>query len=420
MKGLTTVALLMLLLTAVAPVRADGWEPVLHSHEQGPELLVAVDKGKQALYMFGRRSPLAVLKSLPCTTGQSNGDKFEQGDLRTPEGVYFIQGRLRSGLDWELYGDVAYPLNYPNPVDRIRGKTGSGIWLHGRGKQLVPRDTRGCVALSDPDIDGLENDLAAGLPVIIAEKVGWDKVSGPDGAMAEELSKRVQRWARDWSLRSEAFFEHYNPELLTRSGIDFQWFRDRKRRIFSSHPWIDVLVTNVRALPGPGYWVTWFDQYYRTGSLNSAVGKRLYWQQDDDGSWRIVGREITSAAPDLKDLYLEQRAQELQPLVRTWAEAWERADIQAYAGFYDSDAVQDGRRGRENISQYKAQLWAEKNPQTVKVEDIRIQLHAMGLAASFIQTYRDASGYEDKGRKTLVFQPSAQGWRIVNEQWRAL
>jgi ketosteroid isomerase-like protein len=305
-------------------------------------------------------------------------------------------------------------------VDRIRGKTGSGIWLHGRGKQLVPRDTRGCVALSDPDIDGLENDLAAGLPVIIAEKVDWDKASGPDGAMAEKLAKRVQRWARDWSLRSEAFFEHYDPELLTRSGIDFQWFRDRKRRIFSSHPWIDVLVTNVRALPGPGYWVTWFDQYYRTGSLNSAVGKRLYWQQDDDGSWRIVGREITSAAPDLKDLYLEQRAQELQPLVRTWAEAWERADIQAYAGFYDSDAVQDGRRGRENISQYKAQLWAEKNPQTVKVEDIRIQLHAMGLAASFIQTYRDASGYEDKGRKTLVFQPSAQGWRIVNEQWRAL
>ena len=38
------------------------------------------------------------------------------------------------------------------------------------------------------------------------------------------------------------------------------------------------MVDNVRAIPGPGYWVTWFDQYYRTTGLASTTGKRFYWK----------------------------------------------------------------------------------------------------------------------------------------------
>ncbi|SKA83632.1 Murein L,D-transpeptidase YafK [Paucidesulfovibrio gracilis DSM 16080] len=420
MKGLTAACLLILSLLTALPSFAGAWRPVLHSHEQGPELLVAVDKARQQLFMLSRRSPLKLLKSLPCTTGQSNGDKLVQGDLRTPEGVYFIQSRLRGGLDWELYGDVAYPLNYPNPVDRIRGKTGSGIWLHGRGKQLVPRDTRGCVALADPDIDGLENDLATGTPVVIADELNWTDTPGEDQLLARKLVSSVQQWAKDWSRRSDDFFAHYDPEGMTRSGVDFQWFQNRKQRIFSSHPWIDVMVENVHALPGPGYWVTWFDQLYRTGSLTSAVGKRLYWLQDDDGNWRIAGREITDAAPDLQKTYLEHRAQTLAPLVRSWADAWETGDLDTYAGFYDPHAVQGSRRGADHIRDYKAQLWEEKRPLRVGLQDLDFRLHSGGIAATFIQTYEDATGYEDKGRKTLVFTPTGQGWRIVSEQWSAL
>jgi murein L,D-transpeptidase YafK len=420
MKGLTPPALLLILFLVAGTARADGWSPVFSSHDQGPELMVAVDKDSQTLYVLGRHSPLEVVRKLPCTTGQSDGDKIERGDLRTPEGVYFIVGRLDQGLDWELYGDVAYPLNYPNPVDRIRGKSGSGIWLHGRGKQLIPRDTRGCVALADPDIDGLGKDLFTDMPVVIAGKVAWTETDGRDAREAADLAGKVRDWAKTWSARSEHFFDFYAPKLLSASGIDFDGFRAHKRNIFKSQPWIDVMVDNVKALQGPGYWVTWFDQYYRTGSLTSAVGKRLYWQQDESGNWRIVGREITSASADLAGKYLAARSEELRGLIHSWAEAWQKADLKDYASFYDKAAVQDGRRGADDIAAYKATLWAERPPRVVDVEDIEIRPHEMGLMASFVQTYRDASGYEDKGRKTLILTPTPDGWRIVNEQWRAL
>ncbi|MGE4292921.1 MAG: L,D-transpeptidase family protein [Desulfovibrio sp.] len=420
MKGLTPSALLLILILLAGSARAEGWNPIFSSHDQGPELMVAVDKTSQTLYVLGRHSPLEVLKKLPCTTGQSDGDKVERGDLRTPEGVYFIEGRLDRGLDWELYGDVAYPLNYPNPVDRIRGKSGSGIWLHGRGKQLVPRDTRGCVALADPDIHALGQELHTDMPVVIAGKVAWTETPGEDAEVAAELTQEVRAWAKDWSDRSERFFTHYAPESLTDSGIEFNGFRAHKRNIFQSQPWIEVLVDNIRALQGPGYWVTWFDQYYRTGSLTSTVGKRLYWQRDNAGKWRIVGREIASASEDLTDKYLATKSAEVSGLIHSWAEAWQRADLAGYASFYAKNAVQDSRRGSEDIAAYKATLWAERPPSRVGVDNIEIRPHNMGLVASFIQTYRDASGYEDKGRKTLILAPSPEGWRIVNEQWRAL
>lgn len=420
MKGFVPHALLLMLLLVAGTADADGWSPTFSSHDQGPESMVAVDKQAQTLYLLGRHSPIEVVRRLPCTTGQGQGDKAERGDLRTPEGVYFIEGRLDKGLDFTLYGDVAYPLNYPNPVDRIRGKSGSGIWLHGRGKQLVPRDTRGCVALADPDIDGLGDQLFTDMPVVIADHVAWTETPGDDAAAAEQLVQQVRDWARDWSARSERFFAHYAPKALTASGIDFQAFRAHKENIFRSQPWIDVLVDHVRALQGPGYWVTWFDQYYRTGNLTSTVGKRLYWQRDDQGVWRIVGREIADASGDLPERYLQARGEELRGLIRDWASAWKRADLKGYAAFYARDAVQDGRRGAKDIADYKASLWTERPPRAVDVKDIEIRPDARGLAASFVQTYEDASGYADKGRKTLVFTPTADGWRIVNEQWRAL
>ncbi|MEF2143811.1 MAG: L,D-transpeptidase family protein [Desulfovibrionaceae bacterium] len=420
MPELKTTALLFCFLTLAFPAWAGGWNPTLGSHAQGPKTMLVIDKASQTLYMFGRHSPLEVLRKLPCSTGQSDGDKVQRGDLRTPEGIYFIQGQLDRGLEWELYGDVAYPLNYPNPVDRIRGKTGSGIWLHGRGKNLVPKDTRGCVALANPNIHALDGELSPGMPVVIADKVAWTEDEGPDGPEANILTDKVREWAEDWQDRSEEFFAHYLPEAMPYSGIEFNGFRDHKKGIFARQPWIQVMVDNVYAMHGPGYWVTWFDQYYRTPSMTSTVGKRLYWQQSDDGNWRIVGREVTKPSEDLTEKYIQNKTEQVRSLVATWAEDWLKADAAGYATHYDEDAVQDSRRGIKDIANYKATLWAKRAPTEVVVENLNVQPHGQGLQATFIQTYSDASGYQDKGVKTLILRPSGKGWLIVNEQWRAL
>ena len=277
----TCIAVLALALALPGAAEA-GWRMLLTSQSHGPQRMVGVDKSDQTFYLFERKSPLRVIKQLPCTTGQAQGDKLVVGDKRTPEGVYFVGGRVNRGLDWDLYGNVAYTLNYPNPVDRLKGKTGSGIWVHGRGKDLVPRDTLGCVALKVDDIKAVEPMLEPGTPVIIAEELSWSVEPGEDETAAF-LAEQVRSWAGDWANKSDGFFDYYDPELFARSeGAAFAAFKDHKKGIFSRQPWIEVMADAIRVAPGPDYWVTWFDQYYRTESLTSAVGKRFYWMRSED------------------------------------------------------------------------------------------------------------------------------------------
>lgn len=83
--------------------------------------IVAVDKSSRHLFLLARRSPLTVEEAFPSIHGRIEGDKQVEGDLRTPEGVYFVRGKIQAPLDFDEYGSQAHALNYPNPVDRLRG-----------------------------------------------------------------------------------------------------------------------------------------------------------------------------------------------------------------------------------------------------------------------------------------------------------
>ena len=203
--------IVLIILMTVNLAFAEGWAPVLSSHAYGPERIIAVDKQSQELIMLERKSPLHEVRRFPCTTGQSLGDKNEEGDLRTPEGVYFVGGRINRKLDWDLYGNIAYSLNYPNPIDRIKGKTGGGIWLHGRGKTFLPRDTLGCVALKVPDMENVATEAAFGTPVVIANNLDWSSEPGESEVTALTLAKKLERWAVDWGIRTRRFLPTTMP-----------------------------------------------------------------------------------------------------------------------------------------------------------------------------------------------------------------
>ena len=104
--------------------------------------------------------------------------------------------KINRPLDWDLYGNIAYSLNYPNPIDRINGKTGGGIWLHGRGKTFVPRDTRGCVALKVPDMRDVAGEALYGTPVVIASGVEWVQEPGDNEVEALEVAEALTHLGR--------------------------------------------------------------------------------------------------------------------------------------------------------------------------------------------------------------------------------
>jgi len=398
---------------------ADKWRAELASHEYGPSLFLAVDKKKQRLYIMEQRSPLSATRQFFCSTGEVPGDKQYEGDLRTPEGVYFVQRRLEGGLDYELYGDLAFTLDFPNPVDRIKGKTGSGIWIHGRGHKLTERETKGCMALDNPDVHQLDPKLQRGSPVLIAGDVQWTGERYMSD-VPDQLVQRVNEWANAWQGKSESFFQFYDPDRYAKGqGQPFNAFRDHKEGLFRNLDWIRVMVSDVRVLPGPDYWVTWFGQLYRSNTLISEGMKRLYWMPDENGDLRIVGEEWESYDLGLEERYVKLVGDRTLAFIEAWRNAWEAADLDAYISFYDSDADQGGRRGLDSIKEHKVDLWRDKEPLTVGIDDLDISLHKDGVKVSFVQEYK-ARGFSDRGVKTLYLQPEGESWKIVSENWSSL
>ncbi len=415
------LVVLLLAIVGLVPSRAgaEGWQVRLSTAPEGPTEFLAVDKSQQGLFVFERQSPLAVVDKAVCTTGEKVGDKREEGDLKTPEGVYFIGNRLDAGLDYDLYGGLAFTLNFPNPVDRVKGKTGSGIWIHGRGHKITPRETKGCVALNNEDLTRLEPRLRANLPVLIAGEVAWTNAEGQSEVPAN-LARQVEAWAKAWGSKSKEFFEYFDPVRFAKSeGHPFEAFRSHKEGLFANLPWLQVQVSDVTVLPGPDYWVTYFGQYYRSPTLRSEGIKRLYWQADDQGRLRIVGNEWIEASLGLEQRYVEHVSRDMAALVEAWRKAWEHSDLESYLSYYDTQAEQDARRGLDGIRAHKAELWRKSRPLRVGIDNFEVQLHPRGLQIQFDQHYQAANGYKDMGHKTLLLEPQGDRWRIVSETWSA-
>ena len=187
-SALSCCALLCLLATGAAP-RPDALIHVAAGEE--PETVLLVEKASQRLFVYqSHAGRLELLRTLPCTTGRADGDKRVEGDLKTPEGVYWFERYIPGRSLPPLYGAGALTMDYPNDFDRLDGKTGSGIWMHGvetDDRVHVSRDTRGCVALRNSDFDDLLPLISLGrTPIVVVESIqhlGGEELS----RQAEEL-----------------------------------------------------------------------------------------------------------------------------------------------------------------------------------------------------------------------------------------
>lgn len=139
---------------------------------------IAVDASRARLYLF-RNDPagLTLVADYYVSVGKAGTEKTVEGDARTPLGVYFITSNLDPKSLKEFYGSGALPINYPNALDNKRGKTGSGIWLHGTPPaqfSRAPLATDGCVVLANPDLQQIIRTVEVGTtPVVISPRLQW-------------------------------------------------------------------------------------------------------------------------------------------------------------------------------------------------------------------------------------------------------
>ncbi len=139
---------------------------------------IAVDASRARVYLFENTAQgLKLVSDYYASVGKMGIDKIIEGDLKTPLGIYHVTNTLDPNSLKDLYGAGALPINYPNPYDLRRGKTGSGIWLHGVPQAQfarAPKATDGCVALSNADLqDILKRVEIRTTPVVILPKLEW-------------------------------------------------------------------------------------------------------------------------------------------------------------------------------------------------------------------------------------------------------
>lgn len=405
-----------------SPALADNWNYVVQP-DNLPKRVVTVDKGRQQLHVFNLSNQLEKSYDSTCTTGQKTGAKEISGDLRTPEGLYFVVGKISAKLDFMEYGDIAYALNYPNPIDRLDGKTGHGIWIHSRGRAITPTETRGCVAVNLDDMDRLAAQLATGTPVILAETVetATTPKSADTAAVLALLERKTRQWNTAWASRESGFFDFYDNAAYTKAqGEPFTAFKSLKERLFNTLPWIHIIYGDIQVMQGPDYWVTWFNQYYRAPNLATEGVRRLYWRTSTSGELRIVGMEWIPQNLGMETAYLENITPGVTAFIEDWRGAWEKGDVDAYLKFYAADARQTPRQGVASIEQHKRTNWSKKRPKVVKLNGIRVKMLQNGVSVDMTQEYQDSSGYKDRGVKTILLYPKGTGWVIAQEDWSAL
>jgi len=254
---------------------------------------MAVDVSKSRLYLFENTANGPVLKhDYYASVGKLGTSKRSEGDLRTPLGIYFVTGAVDPRKLAERYGAGALPLNYPNQLDQLRGRTGSGIWLHGVEPATftrAPLATDGCVAVSNPDLREISQLVnRQQTPVVIAENLSWvDAAKAPAGQA--DFMQRFNAW-RDARLAhaDEQQQKFYSQTIHTpadaSSATASQAQRDERSRAAQT----PVAVNNLSVL-------AWHDEdevmivTYTEAAKRESPGrlKRQYWLRQG-GDWSII------------------------------------------------------------------------------------------------------------------------------------
>jgi len=139
---------------------------------------IAVDTSRSRLYLF-ENGPQGVrlVSDHYVSVGKQGVDKSVEGDQRTPLGVYFVSDRVGQGSLGEAFGAGAMQLNYPNLLDQLHGRKGSGIYVHGvpfNTYSRPPKDSDGCVTLANDELVTLMNTVPIhDTPVIITRQIHW-------------------------------------------------------------------------------------------------------------------------------------------------------------------------------------------------------------------------------------------------------
>lgn len=292
---------LILAATAVIAVPAAADNKLPASLIRIPESVSTVFVAETSTAQFHRfdRSGDSIVRngSYYMSIGQNGPGKQRSGDRRTPLGVYFVTEQLDTSRLNDKYGVTAFPLDYPNEWDRLSGRDGDGIWVHGvmrNGGRRPQRDTDGCIALPNEDLTLLAPEFRDNVtPVLVTSTVSWI-AEGQNSALRLELENRITEWRNSQrkgdlhaylSLYSDAF-RRWEMNKAEWSSLVLQTPSRHGRR--------NIDFSNLLLVAYPeeeGVYLSRFKLAVVENDREITRTTRLYWRREANGALMIVAAD---------------------------------------------------------------------------------------------------------------------------------
>ena len=221
------------------------------------------------------------------------GDKKIEGDLITPMGFYELGKKFFPGDPY--YGPFAFSTTYPNLFDRVNGKTGSGIWIHGyplNGDRIDEMRTRGCIALFNDKLEEFSTLIKDKTVYVIIEE---DKKVRANKDEISSILSSLFNWKKAWSENDiNLYLSFYDKDKFKKyDKTDYKKFAESKKAIFSKNDKKTISFSNINISPYPNvnndkiFRISFYEDYY-TKNYQFKGDKILYVRLDKDGKIKIL------------------------------------------------------------------------------------------------------------------------------------
>ena len=254
-----------------------------------------VELSKSRLYLIKNNNGIPeIISDYYVSIGKAGFNKKVSGDNKTPIGVYRIKSYLEDQDLPELYGDGAYPINYPNIWDKKNKRTGYGIWIHGVPRDVYsrpPLTSEGCVVTSNHTLRKLKKYTVLGkTPVILVENINWIKRNDWHENKNNAI-RIIKTWKNSWeSLDPHDFISQHSINFKGK-GHDFESRVAHILRIIKNKTFIKLKVDNLNLFYYPenkNLIYSYFTQRYESNNFSTTSNKELFWKKEKDGVWRIL------------------------------------------------------------------------------------------------------------------------------------
>lgn len=253
---------------------------------EGINYLLACDKNSTTLKLYTKdvNNTFELNKDFSAFVGKKKGDKQKEGDLKTPIGVYQLIQKLEH-VD-PFYGPLAFVTSYPNTYDKIQGKNGSGIWVHGLPFNQKRDDyTKGCIAINNNNLQEIESQIDFKKALVYIDQKPYPKVSKK--ALTSLLSQ-LYSWRKAWKINDfKTYMSFYDKDFKRIDGLDYSRFKDYKQRIFNKDEYKQILFNDINILPYPmqgheDVYLISFKEEYSSSSFQFSGFKELYVHLDSE------------------------------------------------------------------------------------------------------------------------------------------